>query len=94
MPSVAYHGSNNTVEHETPFLDVATASKLAAEAALPKLAKTSATPSEQAAIVEAMRLILLDEVEPAKSVLAKAELSPQAIEQIFPLLLKGLKEDA
>jgi hypothetical protein len=75
-----------------PFLT--SASKLAAEAALPKLAKTSATPSEQAAIVEAMRLILLDEVEPAKSVLAKAELSPQAIEQIFPLLLKGLKEDA
>jgi hypothetical protein len=94
MPSVAYHGSNNIVEHEPLFLDLATASKLAAETAAPKLAKTSATPKEQAAMIEAMRLILLNEIESAKSVLAKAEFSPQAIEEILPLLLKGLTEDA
>jgi hypothetical protein len=82
------------VENETGFLNMAAASKLAAESALPELAKTSATPRQKEALVEGMRLILLDEVEKAQARLIDGGFSREAIEQIFPLLLKGLKEDA
>jgi hypothetical protein len=94
MPSVARYGSTHVVENETGFLDIVTASKLAAESALPKLAETSATPNQRRALVEAMRLILIDEVEGAKSELTKGGFSHEAMEQIFPLLLSGLKEEA
>jgi hypothetical protein len=93
MPSVARRGSVTVVEHESKYLDPAEAAKLAAETAFPKLAKTSATPKQQRALVEAMRLILIDEIENAKNELAKGGFSHDAVEQIFPLLLGGLLEE-
>lgn len=94
MPSVAHYGSTSVMEHETNYLDLDMASKVAAESALPKLAETSATPRQREAIVEAMRLILIGQIEKASSELSKGGFSQEAIEQIFPILLEGLKEDA
>ncbi len=93
MLSAARYGSTNVVEHETGFLDIATASKLAAESATPKLAKTSATPRQREALVEAMRLVLLGDDEKARARLIDGDFSQEATEQIFPLLLEGLRED-
>jgi hypothetical protein len=94
MRSVARKGSFHAVEHESKYLDPAEAAKLAAESALPSLAKTSATQAQQHALVEAMRLILINDVEKARTTLSGGGFSSSAVEQIFPLLLGGLKEEA
>ena len=74
--------------------ETGTAARLAAEKVRPKLEELGANPAQAAALVEAIRLILMGDTERAREALSKAEFSPDEIEVILPHLLSGLQRAA
>jgi hypothetical protein len=75
-------------------IESGTAARMAAEKSRQKLEELGASTAQAAALVEAIRLILVDEVDRARDALRSAEFSPEEIEIIFPHLLHGLQRAA
>lgn len=74
-------------------VETGTAARLAAEKMRPKFEALGASTAQAAAMVEAFRLILINDVGRAKDAL-ETQFSTEEINAVFPLLLSGLQNAA
>jgi hypothetical protein len=92
--ALAYDRDPDVLDRAPSKTESGTAARLAAEKVRPKLEALGANPAQAAALVEAIRLILVSDVDRAREALGKAEFSPDEIEIIFPHLVSGLQRAA
>jgi hypothetical protein len=71
-----------------------TAARLAAEKIRPAFEQLGASKAQAAALVEAVRLVLIGDEPRARDVLTRAEFSPDEVDRIFPKLISGLRQAA
>jgi hypothetical protein len=95
MPLI-YDTDPDVVDHSPSAgkIESGTAARMAAEKSREKFEELGASTAQAAALVEAIRLILVGDVDRAQEALRNAEFSPDEIEMIFPHLLSGLQRAA
>ena len=95
MPLI-YDRDPDVVDHSPSAgkIESGTAARMAAEKSREKFEELGASTAQAAALVEAIRLILVGDVDRAQEALRNAEFSPDEIEMIFPHLLSGLQRAA
>jgi hypothetical protein len=91
---VFYFDRNPDLNDDFDKADAVAAARLAAERLRPSFSDLGASPAQVSGLVEAFRLVLVDEPERARDALIKAEFSPDQVELIFPQLLAGLQRAA
>jgi hypothetical protein len=94
--ALAYDRDPDVVDHSPGVgkIESGTAARMAAEKSRQKFEELGASTAQAAALVEAIRLILVGDVDRAQEALRNAEFSPDEIEIIFPHLLSGLQRAA
>jgi hypothetical protein len=75
-----------------PKADIGAIARMAAEKSRSELAEIGFAPRQQAALVDAMRLILMHDERAAKEALAHAEFDAKDIDRVFPVLVYGLQQ--
>jgi hypothetical protein len=87
---VAQFRSTQVLEHK-PKEDLGAIARMAAEKSRPDLEDIGIPPRQQAAIVDAIRLVLMNDVDQAERALERGEFSQDDIKQVLPLLVSGLQ---